>query len=458
MNITNSLEWNIKLKKINITNIYNFSFYKLGSKQKLETTQRDYTRFYNYINTTDYNTLSKISENGFQTNIEHSINVMHHLNYGIKINERTFTINNVDITNKDSLGNVYNTDTFRNPKVPAIDLYSYIDYLFTWKDKFNIKSGFQLFMYHAKGKTFLYPQPRVEVIYHPISIMSVRASVLRTVQPLHLLTNSTGDIQNDVWVPSTSKIEPETSWQYSGGVQIDHPKGYTASVDAYYKTMSHLSEYRYKTNFILDKIPWDEQLLNSGTGRAYGVEFFVAKTKGQFTAWMKYNLGWSTRQFPELNDGKPFYYKYDRRHDVSIVLQYKLKKHFDFSVSWTYGTGWRMTTPSARFASDNTLSNYDQANTPLSGNQSFNTYWSERNNYILPAYHHLDIGMNYTKKAKRVTHKLNVSVYNVYNNFNIFTVYSQSDVDNQGNKYRKYIKLSLFPILPSVSYTISLER
>ena len=37
---------------------------------------------------------------------------------------------------------------------------------------------------------------------------------------------------------------------------------------------------------------------------------FFAKTKGQFTAWFKYNLGWSTRNYPELNDGKTFFYKY----------------------------------------------------------------------------------------------------------------------------------------------------
>ncbi|MDB5226923.1 MAG: TonB-dependent receptor [Bacteroidota bacterium] len=458
MNITNTLEWRIKLKKVTISNFYNYSFYKIDSKQKLESTFRDYIRYINAINTIDYNTLSKISENGWQTNIAHHINAMHHLNYGVKFAARTFSINTVNITNKDSTGNIYSRDTFTNPKVIGFDLYTYLDYLFTWKNKIDIKTGVQLFMYHAKEKTFFYAEPRVEAIYHPVSNLSIRASVLNTVQPMHLLTNSTGDIQNDVWVPATSKVQPETSWQYSGGIQYDHPKGYSASIDAYYKTMRHLSEYRYKTSFILDKISWEDQLLNSGTGKAYGLEFFFAKTKGQFSAWVKYNLGWSTRQFPELNEGKEYYYKYDRRHDISIVLQYKLKKHFDFSIAWTYGTGWRMTTPNSKFASDNTITSYDAANTPLTGDQNMNTYWNAKNNYVLPAYHHLDIGMNYIKKGKHVTHQLNVSVYNVYNNFNIFTVYRQGDVDKNGNRQRKYVQLSLFPVLPSISYTIKFEK
>jgi hypothetical protein len=458
MNIANSLEWNIQLKKVRITNIYSFSFYQLDSRQKLEMVFRDYSKFLNSINTTFYNTLSKISDHGLQTNFEQTIRRSHHLNYGIRLSERTFTVNNVNVAQEDSLGNIYFTDTFNNPKVAAFDLYAYADYTYSWNNKIDIKAGMQLYLYHAAGKTFLYPQPRAEILYHPLIGMSVRASVLRTSQPMHLLTNSTGDIQNDVWVPATKRIVPETAWQYSGGVQYDHPKGYSASVDAYYKTMLHLSDYRFRSSFIVDKISWEEQLLNSGTGTAYGVEFFFAKTKGQFTAWVKYNLGWSTRRFPELNEGNPFYYKYDRRHDVSIVLQYKLKKHFDFSVAWTYGTGWRITSPAAKYATDNTLSNYDIANEPLTGNQGMNTYWNDKNNYVLPPYHHLDIGMNYTKQGKRVTHQLNVSVYNVYNHFNIFTVFRQSDVDANGNQIRKYKQLSLFPVLPSIGYTISFTK
>ncbi len=458
MNVTNSIEWKTKIKKLTIHNFYNFSFYKLSANQKYVNLERDFKKNTNNIYTVFYNTLSKINENSFQTTIEHPIKENHRLNYGIKLSQRTFTINNVNIRQKDSINKDYYENSFSEPKVPVLDFSVYADYLFSWKKKIDIKVGLQFFTYHAKGKTFFYPEPRVEVIYHPVSMLSIRSSVLRAVQPVHLLTNNTGDIQNDTWVPATAKVEPETSWQYSGGIQLDHPKGFTASIDAYYKTMQHLSEYKYGTSFIIDNISWDEQLLSSGVGKAYGVEFFFAKTKGQFTTWLKYNLGWSSRQYPELNDGKPFYYKYDRRHDVSIVLQYKLKKHFDFSLSWTYGTGWRITTPSAKYTSDATIANYDNANVPLIGNQNLKTYWNSRNNYVLPAYHHLDIGMNYTKKAKRVTHQLNVSIYNLYNNLNIFSVYRQENVDNDGNKFSKYKQLSLFPILPSIGYTIRLEK
>jgi hypothetical protein len=117
-----------------------------------------------------------------------------------------------------------------------------------------------------------------------------------------------------------------------------------------------------------------------------------------------------------------------------------------------------MTTPNSQYASDNTLYNYDKANEPLVGNQNFITYWNDRNNYVLPAYHHLDIGMNYTKKAKRVTHQMNVSIYNVYNHMNIFTVYRASEQDNNGNRFRKYKQLSMFPIIPSIGYTVTFEK
>ncbi len=458
LNATSSLELKTTLKKIKISNFYNFSFYKILATQKYNNIDRNYNTRVNNIYTTFYNTLSQIIENGWQTNFEQPVNKNHHLNYGVKFSQKNFIVNNVNSEVEDSTKTQVDKGSFANPKINTLDFYAYADYLFTWKNKFDIKAGLQLFTYHAKRKTFFYTPPKVEVIYHIIPMLSVRASVMQTVQPLHLLTNNTGNIQNDLWVPATKNIEPETAWQYSGGIQLDHPKGYTASVDAYYKTMKHLTEYKFGTTFILDKIAFDEQLLNSGIGKAYGVEFFFAKTKGQFTAWAKYNLGWSTRQFPELNEGKAYFYKYDRRHDVSLVLQYKLKKHFDFSVSWTYGTGWRMTTPSAKYASDATINSYDNANEPLYGNQNLSTYWNSRNNYVLPAYHHLDIGMNYTKIAKRVTHQLNVSIYNVYNNLNIFSVYRQPEIDNNGNKSSKYKQLSLFPILPSIGYTVKFEK
>lgn len=457
MNIANSLEWETRLKKVTISNMYTYSFYKLDSRQRLYNVYRDYISEASYISTTQYNTLSRISENGWQTNFRQTVKKDHLFNYGIRLSDRIFTINNVNANIKDSTNTTIQRDRYAYPKVNAIDLYTYLDYKFTWKDKLELSAGAQLFMYYANKKAFFYPQPRAELIYHPIAGMSMRASVLQTVQPMHLLTNNTGDILNDVWVPATAKVEPETAWQYSGGVQYDHPKGYTVSIDGYYKTMHHLSEYKYGTTFILDNISWDDQLLNSGTGKAYGMELFFAKTKGQFTAWVKYNLGWSTRHYPELNDGKTYYYKYDRRNDVSIVLQYKLKKHFDFTIAWTYGTGWRMTTPNSSYASDATLYNYDKANLPLNGTQNMYTYWNERNNYVLPAYHHLDIGMNYTTQGKRVTHQLNVSIYNVYNHKNIFTVYRQDAEDKNGNPYKQYKQLSMFPIVPSIGYSIHFD-
>ncbi|MCB0507633.1 MAG: carboxypeptidase-like regulatory domain-containing protein [Chitinophagales bacterium] len=458
MNIANSIAWKIKLKKIDIENYYTFSFYKLFTKQDLFVVDRNFSRLSNQLQNTDYRNTSKINENSWQTNITQPIKNWHTFNYGIKLTQRGFTISNVHVTIKDSTDAIITRDTFIQPKVNSLDFYAYADYLFSWKEKVDIKVGFQLMLYAIHKTVKAYPQPRIELIVHPIKGMSIRASVLRNVQPMHLLTNNTGEIQNDVWVPASEKVEPETAWQYSFGIQYDHPKGYTASVDAYYKTMHHLTEYKYRTTYMLNTIPWDEQLLNSGNGTAYGVEFFMAKTTGQFTAWLKYNLSWSTRQFPEINEGKKYFYKYDRRHDFSVVLQYKLKKHFDFSISWTYGTGWRITTPNAKYASDYTIYDYDDANMPLVGNQNMVTQWNFKNDYVLPSYQHLDIGMNYVKQGKRVTHKLNLSVYNVYNHFNVFAVYRKSDVDVGGNKFKEFKQISLFPTTPSIGYSISFEK
>ena len=106
-----------------------------------------------------------------------------------------------------------------------------------------------------------------------------------------------------------------------------------------------------------------------------------------------------------------------------------------------------------KYASQYTIDIYDSQN-GISDNY-FIINNNERNNYRLPAYHHMDIGFNYTKTAKKLTHVLNVSIYNLYNNFNIFDVFNDRRYrKDTGEEYYVTKSLTLFPIIPSISYTI----
>ena len=158
------------------------------------------------------------------------------------------------------------------------------------------------------------------------------------------------------------------------------------------------------------------------------------------------------REGQVLNDGNPFPAKYDRRHDLSIVLSYKFSDRCDVSATWVFSTGNTATLSTRRYpvASDEP----DDYNLPANGYGSGQLSVHEgRNNYRLPNYHRLDLGANFHRKFKHCRRTINVSVYNVYNRQNPYMLYQSAT-----NSYQGYpsalMQLSLFPIIPSAAYTL----
>ena len=135
INVANTIEWETKLKNSTINNSYVYSFYKLDSKQALDNIYRDYTTLLNTISHTQYNTFSKISEHGWQTLISQQIKKTHFFNYGIRFNGRTFTVNTLNATIKDSTNTILQQDHITNPKVNTFDFYAFADYKLNWKNK-----------------------------------------------------------------------------------------------------------------------------------------------------------------------------------------------------------------------------------------------------------------------------------------------------------------------------------
>ena len=144
----------------------------------------------------------------------------------------------------------------------------------------------------------------------------------------------------------------------------------------------------------------------------------------------------------ELNGGKPFRAKYDREHDLSITLQYKINKRWEIAGTFVYGTGTRGTLALQHYDDVLYSALTTSAATPVDVN-----YVSERNNYKMPDYHRLDLGATChlpDKKHADWDHVLNISIYNVYCHLNPFLVYPRDG---------KLYQFSLLPILPSISYT-----
>jgi hypothetical protein len=214
---------------------------------------------------------------------------------------------------------------------------------------------------------------------------------------------------------------------------------YELSLEGYYKTMTNLIEYKEGESF-LGSSDWQNKVETGGKGWSYGSELFLQKKTGKLSGWVGYTLSWTWRQFENLNDGLKYPYRYDRRHDMSVVASYELRKNLTVSFTWVYGTGNAMTFPKNSF------------NLPGSfgGVSGFYDY-GQRNSYRMPPYHRMDLGMNKTKKRRWGEETINISIYNAYSRLNPYFIYI-SNFDRWGNPSRTVNQVSLFPIIPSISY------
>ena len=281
-------------------------------------------------------------------------------------------------------------------------------------------------------------EPRVNVRYKINENSSLKASVAKTYQYIHLVTNNGSTLPTDIWMPSTAIVKPQKAWQYAAGYfQNFFNDALETSVEVYYKEMKNQIEYRagYTPTSLRDP----ELDFVFGDGNAYGAEFFINKTKGKFTGWIGYTLSWTWRNFASLNNGEKFPAKYDRRHDLSIVTSYEFSKKLNASAIFIFGTGNAITLPTGYYIIDG---NVIQDNSKL-------------NAYRLMPYHRLDLSLVYTPKpnsTKRWQGSWAFSVYNVYSRQNPYLLYVETTGNVQSGTEVKVKQVSIFPILPSITY------
>lgn len=289
-------------------------------------------------------------------------------------------------------------------------------------------------------KTYGGLEPRLNIRIQLDPFSSLKASAAKAYQYIHLVSNNGSTLPTDLWVPSTLLVQPQQAWQYSLGYFRNFADNtIEASVEVYYKDMKNQIEYRQ--GYIPSTIQDPELDFVFGSGKAYGAEFFVNKTKGKFTGWIGYTLSWTYRTFPDLNNGKKYFAKYDRRHDLSIVASYELSKKWTFSTVFIYGSGNAITLPT----------NYYFIN------QSVVPQYSDLNAYRLFPYHRLDLSaVLVPQKQKRLNKKWEsswaFSIYNVYSRQNPYFLYVDTEGDLNTGVKASVKQVSIFPILPSITY------
>jgi hypothetical protein len=277
-------------------------------------------------------------------------------------------------------------------------------------------------------------EPRLSVNYLLNEKSSIKASLNRNRQYLHLLSNSVTTSPTDLWVPSTNNVKPQIVDQVALGYFRNFKDNmFEFSVEAYYKTLANQIDYKNGANLVLNT--FIEADLVYGRGKAYGTEFFLRKTKGNLTGWVGYTIARALRQFDEINNGEWFSARQDRIHDISIVGIYKFNEKLTASATWVYYTGDAVTFPSGRYEIDGVLV----------------PYYTERNGYRFPNYHRLDVGVTwYNKKTAKFESSWNFSVYNAYARENAYSITFRQNADDPNRT--EAVRIALFKLVPAITY------
>jgi outer membrane receptor for ferrienterochelin and colicin len=329
------------------------------------------------------------------------------------------------------------------------DLALYVEDDWNISKKIRLNAGLRFSLFNVDGENYTAIDPRLSLRFLLTDRVSLQAGYSLMQQYVHLLSSNSIVLQTDLWVPVTGKIKPMQSSQYSFGILYELPKSIFLSLESYYKDMRNVLEYRDGINYTGVSAGWENKV-EAGTGRAYGMEFSLEKRKGRITGTASYTLSKSERKFDEINFGEWFPAKYDRRHVINLLVNCKLNDKFDVTATWTYHSGSRITLP---------LMTYVSPDVPDTDRHIDNLLeLDHRNNYQMANYHRLDMGINYTfKKKKNRYSMLNLSVYNVYNRMNPYKLILESDMHKEPTGEAVYThklkQVTLFPIIPSLSYT-----
>ena len=285
-------------------------------------------------------------------------------------------------------------------------------------------------------------EPRFTIAYELNENQSIKASYNRMAQYLQLISNTQSPTPLDVWTPSDNYIKPQIADQVAiGYFQNLNDGDYTLELESYYKKVKNRMDYIDGADLIANEAI--EQVILNGRMRSYGLEMLFRKNSGNLNGWIAYTLSRSEQQTPGrtateigINNGNWYRSAYDKTHNLAVTASYKLNEKWTFGANFTLQTGQPVTFPTGKYV-------FQGITVP-----SYNS----RNEDRLPAYHRMDISATLTPKHKE-KHKYKrewvFGIYNVYSRYNAASINFRQNSETGNNEA---VRLSIFGIVPSVSY------
>jgi outer membrane receptor for ferrienterochelin and colicin len=342
-----------------------------------------------------------------------------------------------------------NDVTRQTESLRAAEYAAYVSNEFNWGQRVRVQTGLRWSGFQFGLAKFARLEPRVSLSVGTASLGTWSIGWGRTAQYQHALMRGADFLERQIWVPASITNPPQLSEQFSAGWQRSftlQKQTYQISLEGYYRQMQQLSYYNTTDFGRYRYLNWPERLLSGGKGRTYGAEFLVTKTEGRLTGNLSYGLLWSERRFDALNNGQWFPFVFDRRHNLNLTGEYRLRPRWKLAAQFVYLSGRRFNFPTGRVV----------ANPYTIGYEVYENYYQGK----LPDTHRLDLALtNERKTAKGQSVTWTFSLYNVYARQNPFYVYVRRREVRQPDKpveyYDEIQSVSLFPLIPGVSFAHS---
>ena len=460
-NIVASARWNYELTPklfMNITGAYTRYSNNVGVAYETETLATDDADSQTSEFQMDY--LSKINDYSLRADFDFTPNPDHLVKFGSSFIHHLFQPEvasaHLNAYSAEVMNSSFVIDTsVHSGSIRAEEITAYAEDDWSISESVKVNYGLNLSGFSVENRFYPTLQPRLSGRVMLREGLSLKAGYAYMTQFMHLLSTTSVSMPTDLWVPVTADIAPMRAHQVAAGLFYEISAIGDFSVEGYYKQMYNLLEYKDGATFWGSSESWEDKVV-MGDGWAYGVELLMQRNFGNLTGWIGYTWSRTMRLFDrpgqELNDGNPFPAKYDRRHDLSIVLSYKINDRIDLSATWVYSTGNAATLSLQEYAQAQETAN-EYADVDPEGWGGYLANPSGRNNFRMPDYHRMDISANFHRSFRNCSRTINVSVYNLYNRKNPYMIYESHE-----HRYNGYngalVQLSIFPILPSVAYTL----
>ncbi|MCP9235371.1 TonB-dependent receptor [Lewinella sp. JB7] len=387
---------------------------------------------------------SQIRQLGFAFDGQTSMGANRYLRYGAEMNAHRFAprlLNGNEELANYTIEQESGESSTHHPSQYAV-YASYHGILGTTRYRAGLRAG----LWSNQHKNYFSLSPRL-VVAGPLSAsVGWQATYDRTVQPVHLLNSFVIGLPSDLWVPSAPSLPPSTADQISGKLTFAPLPTWTVESGVYYKALHRLVAYAEGAQSTDN---WTQNL-SHGRGEAYGFETAVQRSRGKIRGWLSYTLARSIRDFDgQINLGRPFPFRYDRRHAVNLLMIYQLGERTTLTGSWRYETGL------AYSLSLETIQD------PGTGGWSTEVpITSERNGYRMPANHRFDLNLHtvLTAPGSHFTHAIDFGLYNVYNRHNPIYFETRPEYYIEEDKLQsrtQFYQIFVAPLLPSVSYRLT---